>query len=180
MASIAALRRELDTPSRSGGTLSVRIEGMTCASCVGRVEKALKALPSVTRAAVNLATERAEVAFSGDPDPAAVARAIEGAGYSVAEETVELAIEGMTCASCVGRVEKALARVPGVVGASVNLATEKAQVRALAGAVTLGDLVARPAPRRVLWPPTVRPTRRRNGASARCGPCASRSSSPPC
>jgi len=142
MASVAALRRQNDLPAPSGGTLSVRVEGMTCASCVGRVEKALKALPGVTRASVNLATERAEVAFSGAPDPAAVAGAIENVGYSVAAETTELAVEGMTCASCVGRVEKALSRVPGVVSASVNLATEKAQVRHLAGAVSPGDLLA--------------------------------------
>jgi len=115
---------------------------MTCASCVGRVEKALKALPGVTRASVNLATERAEVAFATEPDPGAVARAVESVGYSVGEETTELSIEGMTCASCVGRVEKALARVPGVVSANVNLATEKAQVRHLAGAVSVSDLAA--------------------------------------
>lgn len=81
---------------------------MTCASCVGRVENALKALPGVTRASVNLATERAEVEFSGEADPAAVASAIDGVGYAAGEDTTELAIEGMTCASCVGRVEKAL------------------------------------------------------------------------
>ena len=142
MASVTALRREDETRAPAGGTLSVRIEGMTCASCVGRVEKVLKALPGVERASVNLATERAEVAFSGAPDPAAVARAIEDVGYAVGAETTELAIEGMTCASCVGRVEKALARVPGVVSASVNLATEKARVEHLAGAVAPDDLVA--------------------------------------
>ena len=141
MASATALRREDDHQFQVGDVFSVRIDGMTCASCVGRVEKALKALPDVEQASVNLATERAEVVFSGAPDPAAVARAIESVGYEVAEETVELAIEGMTCASCVGRVEKALSRVPGVVSASVNLATEKAQVRHLAVAVAPSDLV---------------------------------------
>ena len=141
MVSAAALRREDDNEFQVRDVVSVRIDGMTCASCVGRVEKALKALPDVERASVNLATERADVVFLGAPDPAAVARAVEGVGYEVAEETVELAIEGMTCASCVGRVEKALSRVPGVVSASVNLATEKAQVRHLAGAVAPSDLV---------------------------------------
>ncbi len=142
MASAAALRREEDRHASAGETLTVRIEGMTCASCVGRVEKVLKALPDVSQASVNLATERAEIVFLGAPDPAAVARTIDEVGYAVGEEMTELAIAGMTCASCVGRVEKALSRVPGVVSASVNLATEKAQVRHLAGAVTQGDLVA--------------------------------------
>ncbi|MFD2227894.1 heavy metal translocating P-type ATPase, partial [Microvirga arabica] len=132
----ASARRTNDT----GATLSLPIEGMTCASCVGRVEKALKALPSVSAANVNLATERAEVTFRGPADAAGVARAIGNAGYSVPEETTELAIEGMTCASCVGRVEKALKAAPGVVDANVNLATEKATIRHLVGAVTPASL----------------------------------------
>jgi len=114
---------------------------MTCASCVGRVEKAIRAVPGVTDVSVNLATERAEVMFSGEPDPAAVADAIGKAGYTAGATTTELGIEGMTCASCVGRVEKALKRLPSVLDASINLATERAQVRHLAGAVSSADLV---------------------------------------
>ncbi|MBU4508511.1 MAG: heavy metal translocating P-type ATPase, partial [Gammaproteobacteria bacterium] len=130
-------------PSRSAHTrLSLPVEGMTCASCVGRVERALKAVPGVHGAAVNLATERADITFTGEADPQAAVRAIERAGYSVREETTELAIEDMTCASCVGRVEKALAQVPGVLEASVNLATERARVKHIAGAVSLADLEA--------------------------------------
>jgi Cu+-exporting ATPase len=121
-------------------TLSLPVEGMTCASCVGRVEKVLKSLPNVAAANVNLATERAEVTFRGPADAAGVAQAIENAGYSVPEETTELAIEGMTCASCVGRVEKVLKAAPGVVDASVNLATEKATVRHLASVTTPASL----------------------------------------
>ncbi len=113
-----------------------RIEGMTCASCVSRVEKAIRAVPGVASANVNLATERATVAFSGQPDAQAVTAAIEKAGYAVPEETLELQIEGMTCASCVARIEKALAAVPGVTSAAVNLATERAVVRYPAGPVT--------------------------------------------
>ena len=69
----------------AGSTLSIAIEGMTCASCVGRVERVLSGLPQVSRATVNLATERAEIAFRGAPDRAAVAEAIEAAGYAVRE-----------------------------------------------------------------------------------------------
>lgn len=130
-------------PSVSAGTrLSLPVEGMTCASCVGRVERALKAVPGVQTAAVNLATERADVTFTGLADPQAAVRAIESAGYNVREETTELAIEDMTCASCVGRVEKALAKIPGVLEAAVNLATERARVRHLAGVVSTADLEA--------------------------------------
>ncbi len=131
------------TPTMSQVTrLSLPVEGMTCASCVGRVERALKAVPGVDSASVNLATERADLTFSGAADPQAAVHAIENAGYTVREETTELAIEEMTCASCVGRVEKALNQLPGVLEANVNLATERARVRHLAGVVSITDLEA--------------------------------------
>ena len=107
------------------------IEGMTCASCVRRVEKAISAVPGVASANVNLATERATVQFTGASDTHGVLRAIEKAGYAPKIIAQELSIEGMTCASCVSRVEKALKGVTGVTDASVNLATEKATVRLL-------------------------------------------------
>ncbi|MFC0808889.1 copper-translocating P-type ATPase [Ensifer sp. P24N7] len=109
------------------------IEGMTCASCVRSVEKAIAEVPGVASANVNLATERATVQFRGAPDAEGVLRAIEKAGYEPKIATQELAIEGMTCASCVSRVEKALKAVPGVTDAAVNLATEKATVRLVSG-----------------------------------------------
>ncbi|MFN3750708.1 MAG: heavy metal translocating P-type ATPase [Thiobacillus sp.] len=120
-------------------TLSVNIQGMTCASCSTRVEKVLKQLPGVTDATVNLATETATV--SGDTDLAAVQQAIERAGFAVPTETLKLDISGMTCASCSARVEKALARVPGVFEASVNLATEQATVK-LARGTSAAALIA--------------------------------------
>jgi Cu+-exporting ATPase len=115
---------------------------MTCASCVRRVEKALAGVQGVRSADVNLATERAQVEFESAPDMAAVRQAVEDAGYRITAETSELAIEGMTCASCVRRVEKALAALPGVLDAQVNLATERARVRHLAGTVSAEDLEA--------------------------------------
>ena len=111
--------------------LAVGIEGMTCASCATRVEKVLKQLPGVTDATVNLATETATI--SGETDMASVQGAVEKAGFSVPTESLTLDISGMTCASCSSRVEKALAKVPGVLEASVNLATEKATVKLVQG-----------------------------------------------
>ncbi|MBF3551577.1 copper-translocating P-type ATPase [Burkholderia pseudomallei] len=130
------------------------IAGMTCASCVGRVEKALAQVPGVARATVNLATEKAAVDADADAhvDTARLIDAVKRAGYraslvsdpasalapspeiAAARTAIELDIAGMTCASCVGRVEKALAQVPGVARATVNLATEKATVDADADA----------------------------------------------
>jgi len=107
--------------------LTLDVEGMTCASCVGRVERALKAVPGVTDASVNLATERAEITGAG-LDRAALVEAVKATGYDVASSPVDLEILGMTCASCVARVERALKAVPGVASATVNLATERAHV----------------------------------------------------
>ena len=106
------------------------IEGMTCASCVGRVEKALKKVEGVENAVVNLATENAMVSSSQPLDLIAITKAVERTGYKVlASQPIELSIEGMTCASCVGRVEKALKKVEGVQQANVNLATERAWIQ---------------------------------------------------
>ena len=113
---------------------TLAVEGMTCAACSGRVEKALNAVPGVAEATVNLATERATVRFdAAETTPLALAEAVQRAGYDVRTEEVSFAVGGMTCAACVGRVEKALAGADGVVEASVNLATERARVRYAAG-----------------------------------------------
>lgn len=127
----------MNAPPRLSTPITLTIEGMTCASCVGRVERALRAVPGVTQANVNLATERADVRFEGAPDRAALVQAIEDVGYDVPSRSVELFVEGMTCASCVGRVERALRAVPGVTEANVNLATERATVSGTADAASL-------------------------------------------
>src|SRR5712691_1401767 len=95
--------------------LMLPIGGMTCASCVRRVERALQKVEGVQSAGVNLATERATVKY--DPSRVSLASlraAVEGAGYTVPTEEAILPIEGMTCASCVRRVEKSLEKLPGV------------------------------------------------------------------
>ena len=120
---------------------TLQIEGMTCASCVMRVEKTLKSVSGVTDVSVNLATERATVSADASVSTAALVAAVGKAGYDVVTSEVRLDIEGMTCASCAGRVEKALMKVPGVLTASVNLATERATVRALRS-VTAANLRA--------------------------------------
>jgi P-type Cu+ transporter len=111
--------------------IELPVQGMTCASCVSRVEKALSKVPGVQEASVNLATETATVRASSNVDAPQLRAAIEKAGYAVPEQSTSLAVSGMTCASCVARVEKALKKTPGVVSAEVNLATEKAEVRFL-------------------------------------------------
>ena len=126
-------------PTAEALAFTFPVGGMTCASCVGRVEKALAAVAGVERVAVNLATEKATVHVASGISPNTLYAAVEKAGYEVHSETFSLSVSGMTCASCIGRVEKALKNMPGVTDASVNLATEKALVTAVG--VTLKQLI---------------------------------------
>ena len=117
-------------------SIDLPIAGMTCASCSTRLERMLSAQPGVAGASVNLATERARVELA-EASVEDVVRTVERAGFSVPATTLDLDVRGMTCASCVARVEKALAAVPGVTEVAVNLATERARV-----ATRTGDLAA--------------------------------------
>ncbi|SMB79133.1 heavy metal translocating P-type ATPase [Deinococcus hopiensis] len=124
-------------------TIELGVQGMTCASCVGRVERGLKKVEGVESASVNLATERATVTY--DPSvttPQALLDKVKDVGYEPMVSSLELGIQGMTCASCVGRVERALKKVDGVLSASVNLATERASVTYLPSSVSPGQLKA--------------------------------------
>ncbi|WP_238181976.1 heavy metal translocating P-type ATPase [Methylobacterium trifolii] len=122
--------------------LSFPVAGMSCAACVGRVERVLAALPGARGVSVNLASGRASLSLPPETTPARAAEALAEAGYPVPGTETVFTVEGMTCASCLGRVEAALAGVPGVTGASVNLATGRAVVRYPEGIVAVRDLEA--------------------------------------
>ncbi len=116
---------------------SVPVSGMTCASCVAHVERALKELPGISSVIVSLATNKAALKY----DPAQVSladirRAVDDAGYTVPSDELVLDVRGMTCASCVAHVEGALNELPGVLKASVNLGIGTAHVQYVAGMVT--------------------------------------------
>ncbi len=115
----------------AGQRLEVPVSDMSCAGCVRRVERAAAAVPGVDGATANLASARLTVTTAPGFDAAALAAALRQAGYPAAERSVVLRLDGMTCASCVRRVEAALGRVPGVLRADVNLATDRATVHAL-------------------------------------------------
>ncbi len=134
-------RADPNAPALAAQRFVLPVQGMSCASCVAHVERALAAVPGVQRVAVNLATESAAIEAQA-VDARRLVAAVDEAGYAVPTERLLLAVEGMTCASCVARVEKALAAVPGVLAASVNLASERATVDAIRGAVTAAELVA--------------------------------------
>jgi P-type Cu+ transporter len=123
-------------------TIELPVTGMTCASCVARVERAIGKSEGVDKANVNLATEKATVTFDpGEVSTGDLVAVIEGAGYGVVTAQETIPIIGMTCASCVSRVEKALRNPPGVLKADVNLATEKATVTYIPGQASYRDLV---------------------------------------
>ncbi len=128
------------------------IEGMTCASCVARIERKLSKLPEVEQASVHLATEQARVRVkAGTVRPEELIAAVEEAGYGAkfihapepqSQERQELLIKGMTCASCVARIERKISGLEGVQSASVNLASERATVVFDPSLVTRSALVA--------------------------------------
>ena len=121
--------------------IDLSVTGMSCAACAARIEKGLKSLDGVSGASLNFAAERATVSFDpGRTAPGRLAAKVEELGYGVRVEKIVLPVQGMTCASCVARVEKALRAVRGTLGASVNLATEKATVDVLSGVATAADL----------------------------------------
>src|SRR3546814_6742966 len=104
------------------------VEGRSWGSGGKRVEAVAARVPGVAESSVNLASEKLTVRTREGFSPTALAEAVRKAGYGVAARRLDVAVEGMTCASCVRRVENAVAKVPGVVSASVNLATERASV----------------------------------------------------
>ncbi|MDT8328892.1 MAG: heavy metal translocating P-type ATPase [Roseovarius sp.] len=123
----------------TGTEIRIDVQGLSCAACAGRAERALEGVNGVSDVAVNFATGRAQMHLEG-ADATAIAKALSAANYPAREETVTLNVTGMTCASCVGRVERALLAVPAVLSASVNLANETAQVRYLSGSTDANQL----------------------------------------
>lgn len=117
-------------------TVEMGIDGMTCASCVARVERALRKQPGVDQADVNLATERATITFRDNEGTVGqFVNAIKKAGYAPVVSEATMGVQGMTCASCVARVERRIRKILGVLDVSVNLSTEKAHVQYLPGSV---------------------------------------------
>jgi Cu+-exporting ATPase len=131
----------MSKPAAKTKKIILPVTGMTCASCAVTVEKALSHLDGVSGAFVNLASEKASVEY--DPDRLSaktLAAVVSDTGYGVALEKKTFGVTGMSCASCAANIEKALARVPGVISANVNLATERATVEFPTGTVTMADI----------------------------------------
>lgn len=135
-------RRDNPTEMPAPKQATLRVGGMTCAACVGHVTKALKDVPGVRDAVVNLATGKAQVAY--DPAVASFAqmkRAVEELGYDVVPVTTDLRISGMTCAACVAHVDKAIRELPGVTVVTVNLASQSARVEYEPSITPLAEII---------------------------------------
>ncbi|MCW9035289.1 MAG: heavy metal translocating P-type ATPase [Rhodospirillales bacterium] len=124
-------------------TVILPVKGMTCAACSGRIEKVVGRLSGITEIIVNLAAEQAKVSFNSEElTTSDVVQSIEKTGFSVPPQKHMITIKGMTCAACVGRVEKVLNRLPGITSAQVNLATEQAVVEGQTGVISAADIVS--------------------------------------
>ena len=123
-------------------TARLSIEGMTCAGCVGRVDRTLAALPGLSDVSVNLANETAQITAANREALEQADAALRDLGKPARHQMVQLSIAGMTCGGCVGRVERAIKALPGVISANVNLAAESAQVEILQGVVTPSQVAA--------------------------------------
>jgi len=145
--------------------VTIAVDGLSCASCVGRVERALTALEGVRDAAVNLANGTVRLDMTSPADMADVAAALDRAGYALGTQRVTLHIPSMHCASCVGRLEAALAAVPGVLDVTVNLATRSAKIHHAQGATGSAELMA--ATRAAGYPAELADADRTEDASAR-------------
>ncbi|MDP2688651.1 MAG: copper ion binding protein, partial [Deltaproteobacteria bacterium] len=129
-------------PSKGLKTATLPITGMSCASCAAKIEKGLSGLSGIEEASVNFAAEKVSISY----DPAKVhindfVKAIRELGYGAGVESVVLPVQGMSCAACVEKINRALTAVPGVVSASVNFATEKANINYLPGEATVEDFI---------------------------------------
>lgn len=128
--------QRLVSPMPQIHSTSLQIEGLNCASCVGRTQRALSAVAGVTEASVNLASETAHVSYTNPANLADLTSALKDVGYPAVVEVVTFDVENMSCASCVGRVERALKATEGVTNVAVNLAAETATVHFTARAIT--------------------------------------------
>jgi Cu+-exporting ATPase len=119
--------------------MRIEVQGLSCAGCAGRAERALGGVAGVGHVSVNFANGTAQMGLNG-AEATEIVAALRAANYPAREDTVTLAVSGMTCASCVGRAERALMALPAVLEAQVNLATETAHVRYLPGSTDAGAL----------------------------------------
>ena len=121
--------------------LDLRISGMSCASCVAKIEKGLSRVPGVVEANVNFAAEKATIEYDPtEANPSDLVDTVKELGYAARSHKVILSVLGMSCASCVNKVQTALNQVPGVIEATVNFATEQAAIEYIQGLVTIKDL----------------------------------------
>jgi Cu+-exporting ATPase len=137
---MAAEKKEEKQPSPGTQQLNLSIQGMTCTSCAHTIEKGLASVKGVDKAQVNFANERASIVYNPrDVSPDVMVKEIEKLGYKAHIEKISLPIQGMTCASCVDKVEKALRALNGVISANVNLASERATIEYIPSLVGMSD-----------------------------------------
>jgi len=134
-----AAAEEESSAGNGADRFTLPVQGMSCASCASSVENALSGVEGVSDARVNFATERADVGLGEEVSARTLVEAVEASGYEVRTAETSLTVQGMSCASCVTRVEEALTDLRGVLAATVNLATDRATVRYVPGVAEPAD-----------------------------------------
>ncbi len=127
---------------------SYRVTGMSCAACAARIEKIINKLPGIAKVNVNFAVEKATVEFDDvSVDSDKIIEAVKKLGFGFEKEVVqenssiELKISGMSCAACSAKIERKLGKTEGVIKASVNLATEKANIQYDPSKIKASDII---------------------------------------
>jgi P-type Cu+ transporter len=118
----------------------IPVTGLSCASCVSRLEKALSKRDAVNQASVNLALETLDLTLTDARSVTELPQWIDSAGFGLETEQALLTVQNISCAACVGRIEKSLAKMPGIEQANVNLATSQVKVSWYRGLLTLNDI----------------------------------------
>ncbi len=116
--------------------INIDILGMTCAACSARVEKALSKNEAIINPVVNLLQQKATIEYNPEKITIEeIVKIVEKTGYEVPLDKRTILVEGMTCAACSTRVDKALNKLDGVVRANVNLSTNKAIIEFPSGTI---------------------------------------------
>lgn len=142
-AATAAAERQNGGPAGGGSPerVTLPVAGMHCAACANRIERNLQKAPGVRKANVNYATGRATVEYSSREYGVRDAiQTIRDTGYDTRVATVHIGIQGLAMAAGVDRIERLLRRVPGVLEATANQASEEAYVQYVPGATPIADL----------------------------------------
>lgn len=123
------------------GLITIPVSGMSCGGCASRAERALQSVSGLSEVNANFAAGTAQFRIDTPESMAQAIAALDKAGYPVVAQDVRFDIKGMSCASCVARLQKVFAQAPGVVSGGVNLADNSATISYVPGLTNQDTLI---------------------------------------